>query len=87
MGAHQVMHRRGARGTRRLLPAQMMIKRRIHVIRHAGTGSHLRVIRPGRCEAFVKRIAVKDMPLIGQQLPQGAADAHDALMRAKGLVG
>ena len=58
-----------------------------NVIRHARTGRHLRVIRPGRREPFVKRIGVEIMRLIGQRLPQFPADHHQALMRPIGLVG
>ena len=83
--AHQVMHPLGPRG--RAARDAVMRGQRVDVIRHAGAGRDLRMIGPRRGEPLVQRARVEIVPLVRQRLAQRAADHHDPLMRAIGLVG
>ncbi|TQM92905.1 hypothetical protein BD293_1527 [Roseinatronobacter monicus] len=63
MPAHQIMNRRIALRRRccllASLIAKMMAMQGVNIIGHPRTGRNLRMVRPGRGEAFVKRVSIK----------------------------
>ena len=65
---------------------EVVIVQGFEVVDHAGAGGDLRVVRSGGGEFLGAVAGVEIVRLRGQGVGQSAADDHDPLVRAKGLV-